>query len=200
MKKLLFFIMSVCLFSPVHALAGDATTFNPEDATSFNPIPIAIDAQQASVPIGTVITYATATPPEGYLACNGQVFNSAEYPKLAAVLGRNQVPDMRGMFVRGYDPSGFNDANGIGRGFASIQGDAIRNITGKFAPDEGWYSGGGHQAAGAMYMDGEYSNMPGSHGDKGRTPFLKFDASRVVPTANENRPKNINLLYAIKHD
>ena len=31
-------------------------------------------------------------------------------------------------------------------------------------------------------------------------PGADFDASRVVPTAAENRPRNVNLLYCIKHD
>ena len=36
--------------------------------------------------------------------------------------------------------------------------------------------------------------------DKTILANFDFDASRVVPTADENRPKNVNLLYCIKHD
>lgn len=54
----------------------------------------------SSVPVGTVITWASNTPPQEngiWLECNGQ--SCADYPKLAAVLGKNTVPDYRGRFL-----------------------------------------------------------------------------------------------------
>jgi microcystin-dependent protein len=41
------------------------------------------------------------TIPVGWLQCDGSVFNTTAYPKLAAVLGGNTVPDFRGAFTRG---------------------------------------------------------------------------------------------------
>ena len=57
-----------------------------------------------TVPVGTVIAYHATTAPEGYFACDGAEFDAAVYPKLAAVLGKNKVPDLRGYFIRGYGP------------------------------------------------------------------------------------------------
>ncbi len=100
---------------------------------------------------------------------------------------------MRGLFVRGYDPSAENDPSGGSREIGSFQGDAIRNITGGVGQTKGYYT------EGAFYTKVIY----GVEFPRGRfwgTSDAGFDASRVVPTADENRPKNINLLYCIKHD
>jgi|GEM_PF-6954740 len=146
-------------------------------------------------PVGTVIMYYGITAPEGYLICNGSPFSVTTYPQLYALLGKATTPDMRGLFVRGYDPAGINDANGAGRALGSYQGDAIRNIwAGYFWND--WHS---------THAEGALRNLGGRNvAGSARTDFdnnrVDFDASRVVPTAAENRPKNINLLYCIKHD
>ncbi|BED24612.1 hypothetical protein VEE46_43800 (plasmid) [Escherichia coli] len=40
--------------------------------------------------------------------------------------------------------------------------------------------------------------MPNNTTDIGKTDDLGFDASRVVPTANENRPRNIAFNYIVR--
>ena len=54
-----------------------------------------------STPIGGIILWSTASIPEGYLECNGSVVDSDLYPELAALM--SNVPDLRGVFVRGLD-------------------------------------------------------------------------------------------------
>ena len=77
---------------------------------------------------------------------------------------------------------------------AEEQGDAIRNITGQTAKNsEGQLRnrGSNFEMEGAFYGEPEYGT---THGDGGYTSAyvnLKFDASRVVPTAAENRPRNL---------
>ena len=44
--------------------------------------------------------YPASRPPEGWLECNGQ--STTDYPLLAALVGPN-VPDLRGVFIRGWD-------------------------------------------------------------------------------------------------
>lgn len=79
------------------------------------------------VPIGAVIPWPGNTPPNGWLECNGQVFNTGQNPKLYGVLGKNTTPDYRGLFLRGwahgssaFDPEP-NRANG------SYQADEFRS-------------------------------------------------------------------------
>ncbi len=56
-------------------------------------------------PTGAIIQYAVATPPTGWLACNGGTFSSTTYPALATLLGDTYgvhsgttyyLPDLRG--------------------------------------------------------------------------------------------------------
>ena len=144
-------------------------------------------------PVGTIINYYGTTAPNGYLACDGSTFSATAYPLLYALLGKTTTPDMRGLFVRGYDPIGVNDANGVGRILGSYQGDAIRNISGRVVADA---ARGGSSPTGPFYHKGSYN----CHTDTGKSGVVYFDASRQVPTAKENRPKNMTLLYCIKHD
>jgi microcystin-dependent protein len=57
------------------------------------------------VPVGTVVAYAGATAPAGWLLCDGSAFSSAQYGDLFTVLGAAQTPDLRGAFVRGGTPA-----------------------------------------------------------------------------------------------
>jgi microcystin-dependent protein len=58
------------------------------------------------VPIGTVIMYASALAPAGYLLCDGTNISATTYPELATVLGTTKLPDLRNMFVRGWSGVG----------------------------------------------------------------------------------------------
>lgn len=55
-------------------------------------------AAAPAVPVGTIVDFIGATPPTGWLACNGATFSAATYPELAAVLGGTTLPDARGRF------------------------------------------------------------------------------------------------------
>lgn len=150
------------------------------------------------VPIGAILTWAGSVPPQGFLECNGQVFNTSQNPVLYSVLGRNVVPDYRGLFLRGwahgsgaYDP----DSN---RGIGSIQGDAIRNITGSLGY-ESVRTDHGYRQSGALYTQYNSNSGP-DHDRKNPAGDIRIDVSRVVPTAPENRPKNVAVMYIIKTD
>ena len=166
-------------------------------------------AAEPNVPVGTVITYYGTVAPDGYFVCNGASFSSSTFPKLRAVLGSNILPDLRGYFVRGYDTRNTVDTEGAGRVIGSVQGDAIRNIRGTLY-SEGWWTQNSAflvPGGGSFYWDTtkrhcttrdpNYINED-STGNSYTDIF--FDASRVVPTAAENRPKNKTLLSCIKHD
>ena len=52
--------------------------------------------------VGVISMWPTTTAPHGSLLCNGQSFSGTTYPELALVLPSLRLPDLRGMFVRGY--------------------------------------------------------------------------------------------------
>ena len=101
-----------------------------------------------------------------------------------------RVPDMRGIFPRYLDDGAGIDA---GRVLGSFQADAIRNITG--AVEAGSVEESSGTLTGAFALSNIHTGSPGGSSNYGFT----FDASRVVPTAAENRPKNIALLACIKY-
>jgi len=47
------------------------------------------------VPTGSIVLWATATPPVGWLICNGGTFDATAYPQLNTLLGGNTLPDLR---------------------------------------------------------------------------------------------------------
>ena len=142
------------------------------------------------VPPGVIGMFHTNYIPYGWTVCDGRAVAVVPQTELYRKYIGSATPDMRGYFVRGWDGgSGRNS----GRGPNSYQTDAGRNITGSFggAVEEGGF------ADGAFYLNGMRSGGPGSHEDY----TVSMDASRVWGsdhTANEFRPMNYSVIYAIK--
>ncbi|WP_387467872.1 phage tail protein [Photorhabdus sp. RM323S] len=145
-----------------------------------------------NVPVGVPLPYPSRDTPAGYLMCNGQTFNKSQYPQLATAYPSGVLPDLRGEFIRGWD-----DGRGVdsGRGILSWQGDAIRNITGSMLFKE---MVAGVQSAGVFNELRDYTDRTYHEDGGGYTSTVYFDASRVVPTANENRPRNIAFNYIVR--
>ncbi|EEW2463145.1 tail fiber protein [Escherichia coli :H4] len=145
----------------------------------------------SALPVGVPVPWPSATPPTGWLKCNGAPFSAEEYPELAKVYPTNKLPDLRGEFIRGWD-----DGRGIdtSRSLLSSQGDAIRNIIGAlvdvrfntYPSDSGVFTT-------SVIGDASSDSIKGGYAKR-----VTFDASRVVPTANENRPRNIAFNYIVR--
>ena len=141
--------------------------------------------------IGMVVAWTLSVNPSyNYLECNGQVVDGSKYPKLYALM--HNVPDYRGFFLRGL---GGNSAS-----LGELQGDAIRNITGTMGGSASDKVGLWDYGTGVFYQFNlgrssvEYSGRYYNYVSQG----MGFDASRVVPVANENRPINKSVRYFIK--
>lgn len=160
-----------------------------------------------SVPAGIPMPWPTATPPAGWLKCNGANFNTATYPLLAKAYPSGKLPDLRGEFIRGWD-----DGRGVdsGRAMLSTQGDAIRNIKGEQSlsvpyngKSTGVFYNNGKNANEGIYEDGSFIlDGPPVGGTGGLSPSqgekIYFDASRIVPVASENRPRNVAFNYIVR--
>lgn len=72
----------------------------------------------SALPVGVPVPWPSATPPAGWLKCNGAAFTASQYPKLAQAYPSLKLPDLRAEFIRGWD-----DGRGIdnGRGLLSAQ-------------------------------------------------------------------------------
>ena len=127
-----------------------------------------------------------------FLKFNGATFSATTYPKLAKVIPSLTLTEARGEFPRIWD-----DGRGVdnGRTLLSIQGDAIRNITGNV----GVYSDGLlTYASGVFSLGSSSSNKNNPIAGSGANAYATFDASKVVPTASENRPRNIAFNFLVR--
>lgn len=159
--------------------------------------------------------FPTATPPDGWLICNGQAVNRANYPGLFAVAEASglsgplfgvgngtttfNVPDLRGEFIRGADMGRGVDT---GRVIGSAQTEDVKahghsgttNSTGAHIHPYNvvGFTSGAEVAAGtdwALFLTGDTTTSSGTH-------------SHTVTIASsggtESRPRNIALVPCIK--
>ncbi len=56
----------------------------------------------SALPVGVPVPWPTATPPAGWLKCDGRTFTKEQYPVLARVYPTLRLPDLRGEFIRGW--------------------------------------------------------------------------------------------------
>ncbi|HHT1952069.1 TPA: phage tail protein [Citrobacter farmeri] len=154
-------------------------------------------------PVGVPLPFPSATPPTGWLKCNGAAFDKAKYPGLAAVFPSGNLPDLRGEFIRGWD-----DGRGVdnGRELLSAQGDAIRNITGGFGQQRVNSEINAivdvQSVSGAFYGDKGVRNNISTALSWDNSRIIRqdvlFSAANVVPTASENRPRNVVFNYIVR--
>ncbi|EOY2687675.1 phage tail protein [Escherichia coli] len=149
----------------------------------------------SALPVGVPVPWPSATPPTGWLKCNGAVFSSEKYPNLAKAYPTLKLPDLRGEFIRGWD-----DGRGIdsGRNLLSAQNDAIQNIVGSFGRTQLFrdvLSSGPFSQHGQVLSTGlKEAEIIEGYGAYNWT----FDASRSVRTASETRSRNIAFNYIVR--
>ncbi len=154
--------------------------------------------------IGFVGWYAGPEPPEGYLYCDGSAIGRETYKELFEAVGTLygagdgaetfNLPDARGIFFRG-DGGENSAAMGV------IQGDAIREITGRLGGYNSWLYD--HTTTGC-FQPGNYSepkrvNKYEENPTYANSANAQFKASYAVPTANENRPVNLAMKPCIRY-
>ena len=98
----------------VNALTARVTSAESKAKTTDSTIASTKSDLEASIlkaaPIGAIVMWATSTPPEGWLLCNGTVVSRTAYPELFKVLGTSvgaagsssfKIPDLSGRFPLG---------------------------------------------------------------------------------------------------
>lgn len=116
-------------------MAGATSVVAPTPPAGDNDTSVATTAfvttaVAARVPAGAIMAFGMATPPAGWLECNGASLLRTTYPALFAAIGgawgavdgtHFSVPDFRGMFLRGWDHGAGRDLGTANRAFASFQ-------------------------------------------------------------------------------
>jgi len=72
-------------------------------------LPMHMHATSQSLPVGVILPYANASPPSGYLVCNGDALDISSYPELFSLVGYTyggalthfRLPDIRGRTIMG---------------------------------------------------------------------------------------------------
>lgn len=127
---------------------------------------------------GAICDVAERTPKDGRWSVDG---------------GTIYLPSPGSAFRRPHDPSN-------GRSLGTYQGDAIRNITGTANSSIGGSGAGTFTSGSGAFEASNASNDPvlNTTGSGNRYRAVDFDSSRVVPTAEENRPENITAYQLLK--
>ncbi|HAO9081818.1 TPA: phage tail protein [Escherichia coli] len=158
----------------------------------------------SALPVGVPVPWPSATPPTGWLKCNGAAFSAVEYPKLARVYPTNKLPDLRGEFIRGWD-----DGRGVdnGRSLLSVQGYAtedhahglpsrstiVTDATINFYFDETWVNSGTDII---NWGDTSDAGLPAPN--YGTFKTFKQSVAGLGSAASETRPRNIAFNYIVR--
>jgi phage-related tail fiber protein len=151
------------------------------------------------IPVAFPLPWPQATPPSGWLKCNGAAFDKAKYPKLAVAYPSGNLPDMRGEFLRGWD-----DGRGVDSGRALLAWQKGTLVGGRDDNDTGldisYMSNGttvdygGDKILSASYQSDSlwYMDLGTVTNAQRRTAVLKDGFFNVT------RPRNIAFNYIVR--
>lgn len=179
-------------------------------------------------PVGTIQTFAFNKVPQGWMICDGRNLNKYEYPELFNVIANTfgnegndnfKIPDLRGRFIRGWDPTATIDPQR--RHLGTYQEDAIQSHDHSFYSKRVSLSASGDHSHTAkatrisidqgmlssvrvvqwLSLSGDDTGSTTSNGD--HTHELKLNGNPIsqannARTSTETRPKNCALLFCIK--
>ena len=193
------------------SLKGNSTTVIVQDGTTYRSTISSLSSSiysnvldniSSDVPVGTVIFYAASAAPVGWIECDGSVLlKSGTYSDLFSVIGDTytitassnhfKIPDLRGVFIRGWhhNKSGTadGDVDGIARIFGSLQQESIKNHQ--------------HDLQKVLIDKTAGSSTIAISGNSSNAGISSADTGYIlgVSGVTETRPKNIALLPCIKY-
>lgn len=146
--------------------------------------------------VGEVKMVAFETVPSGWLECDGSAVSRSTYSDLYSAIGTNfgegdgsttfNVPDMRGMFPRGWDHGAGTDPDSASRTAQNTGGDTGDHV-GSEQDDEFESHGHAHKRPTKEISGGSDKKAPG-----------RSDDSTALTGGNETRPKNVYFMFIIK--
>ncbi len=143
----------------------------------------------SALPVGVPVPWPTATPPAGWLKCNGAAFSAEEYPELAKAYPTNKLPDLRGEFIRGWD-----DGRGVDsrRAVLSTQEPTVGTFYVELAIISGTLSGSGAKFTDSVGIGSTSSNITVSNGND------QSVSGTVAVNPVDTRPRNIAFNYIVR--
>ena len=172
-----------------------------------------------SMPSGAIVAFGGKIAPDGWLLCNGAPLSRSNYGPLYATIGDAwgagdgattfNIPDLRGVFLRGVDAGGNRDPDAAGR-IAIAPGGNVGNMVGTLetdafrSHDHGGRTGGvlpsGDTNAARDYFSDAGPNKIFAYGTAGTTSNLFRDHTHSIDAqgGHETRPINAAVNYIIK--
>ncbi|EFH4691754.1 phage tail protein [Escherichia coli] len=152
----------------------------------------------SALPVGVPVPWPSATPPTGWLKCNGAAFSAEEYPELAKAYPTNKLPDLRGEFIRGWD-----DGRGIdeGRVLLSIQTGMLEKHRHIVVANDGYDTKDEWELATIFkktYTQGRGLDASNTGGSLIPSPTLHSRGSIGNTGGSETRPRNIAFNYIVR--
>ncbi|HBD5392883.1 TPA: tail fiber protein, partial [Escherichia coli] len=152
----------------------------------------------SALPVGVTVPWPSATPPEGWLKCNGAAFDKLKYPKLATAYPSGKLPDLRGEFIRGWD-----DGRGIdaGRVLLSIQAGMLEKHRHPVVANDGYDSKEEWELAAIFrraYTQGKGLDGTSAGGTLIPSPTLHTRGSIGNTGGSETRPRNIAFNFIVR--
>ena len=150
------------------------------------------------LPIGSIIAFAGKTVPFGFLECDGRILSRAAYIQLYEAIGTlwGSTSESDFKLPNLTEAERFLRSRSMTLPVGTLQGDAIRNIKGTFS---GYTAANTTAISGPFTSDNATLNGPNACDNIGEgRNTTTFNASLVVPIADENRPKSAVVMYCIK--
>ncbi|HDH8629048.1 TPA: phage tail protein [Escherichia coli] len=152
----------------------------------------------SALPVGVPIPWPSATPPTGWLKCNGAAFDKVKYPNLAKAYPSGKLLDLRGEFIRGWD-----DGRGIdaGRALLSIQAGMLEKHRHIVVANDGYDSGEEWELATIFqntYTQGRGLDAVYTGGTLIPAPRLHSRGSIGNTGGSETRPRNIAFNFIVR--
>ena len=152
----------------------------------------------SALPVGVPVPWPSATPPTGWLKCNGAAFSSEKYPNLAKAYPTNKLPDLRGEFIRGWDDGRGVDA---GRALLSIQTGMLEKHRHIVVANDGYDTKDEWELATIFkktYTQGRGLDASNTGGSLIPSPTLHSRGSIGNTGGSETRPRNIAFNYIVR--
>ncbi|WCE55196.1 phage tail protein [Escherichia coli] len=143
----------------------------------------------SALPVGVPVPWPSATPPTGWLKCNGAAFSAEDYPNLAKAYPTLKLPDLRGEFIRGWD-----DGRGVDsrRAVLSTQEPTVGTFYVELAIISGTLSGSGAKFTDSVGIGSTSSNITVSNGND------QSVSGTVAVNPVDTRPRNIAFNYIVR--
>ncbi|WP_273789986.1 phage tail protein, partial [Bartonella sp. ML70XJBT] len=197
--------------------------YNGDHWHLMNPTSLPLEEESSLYPTGFIGTFGMRSIPKGWLLCDGKAYSRTDYSDLFATIGTVwgegnsvttfNVPDFRGMFLRGLDSGRSIDAD---RRFASVQTDLIESHQHQgqslsfphFTSNEDFWDGNTTDVLGyrmGLFGGGSLANFMGIERDNLGSYIvgdpIVLEEQEVVLTSSdegETRPVNVSVLFGIK--